>query len=117
MDLRKKLSRAPPAEPIVEVKLEQMGVPTVPLKRKKPIAAIQEPYANGVYREPPPGTDRRVQSMEEVLRDERKIDYGAPPRPVETTRRPKAKINYYWVAQLVLTALGVAMLALIYIKK
>ena len=117
MDLRKKLSRAPPAEPIVEVKLEQMGVAVAPPKRKKPLAAIQEPYANGVYREPPPGTDRRVQSMEEVLRDERRIDYGAPPRPVEIQRRPKLKVNWYWVAQLVLTALGVALLALIYIKK
>ena len=117
MDLRKKLSRAPPESPVMEVKLEQMVVAIAPPKRKKPLAAIQEPYANGVYREPPAGTDRRVQSMEEVLRDERRIDYGAPPRPVERIPRTRLKINWYWVAQLFLTALGVALLALIYIKK
>ena len=115
MDLRKKLNRAP-EPPVVEVKLEQMGVPTVPLKRKKPIAAIQEPYANGVYREPPLGTIRKAISLE----DDRKQnpDLYAPPR-IQNNKvpRPRMKINYYWVAQLVLTALGVALLALIYIKK
>lgn len=111
MDLRKKLSRAPPAEPIVEVKLEQMGVAVAPPKRKKPLAAIQEPYANGVYREPPVGTDRRVVTMEEDIKQ--RPDLYAPPRP----QRQKMKINYYWIAQMFLTLIGVALLALIYIKK
>ena len=103
--LRSKLSRKPdPIGPEPMRASEKMGPASIPRARRKPIVAPEAPQ---VYY--PPAPTPRTISMADLLDEE--------VAAVQPRIKKKRNINWYWVIQLILSAMGVAFLAMLVIKK